>query len=92
MVTYGVLALACSTGDESRDLLKTMKSTGQPINKYIVDSLLCAAFIRRDFGFILELMERALYQRVRLEESTYEKLDKFQKSMTELVKRKVTIF
>lgn len=89
VVTYGVLALTCSTANESRDLLKALKATNQPLNKYIADALLNSAFLRRDFSFILELMERMLFQQVRLDEDTYEKLDKFQQNMSELIKRKV---
>lgn len=91
IVTFGVLALICTTGNESRELLQALKATNLPLNKYIADSLLSNAFFKRDFGFILELMERMLFQRVRLDEESYEKLDKFKKDMSDLVKRKVHI-
>ncbi|OXU22803.1 hypothetical protein TSAR_004607 [Trichomalopsis sarcophagae] len=85
IVTYGVLALSCSTSKESRDLLSTMKSTGHTINKYVADALLNNAFYKLDFGFILELMEHMRWERVRLDEETFEKLDQFQKKMSELI-------
>lgn len=88
-MTYGVLALSCISSKESRDLLSSMKSTGHTINKYVADSLLQTAFGKLDFEFILELMEHMRWEKVRLDEETFEKLDEFQKKMSELVKTKV---
>ena len=90
-MTYGVLALACRTSIESRELIKAMKTTNHTINKYVADTLLTIAFGHRDFVFILELMEHIKYERVRLDEQTFEKFDEFQQKMKHLVKTKVNI-
>ncbi|XP_058792603.1 pentatricopeptide repeat-containing protein 1, mitochondrial [Phymastichus coffea] len=88
IVTYGVLALSCSTSNESRNLINAMKATGHTMNKYIADSLLTSAFDKRDFPFILELMEKMKYERIRLDEQTFEKMITFQQNMSALVKTK----
>jgi len=88
IVTYGVLALSCSTPFESRDIMQTMKMTGHTVNKFVLDAMLNNAFLKKDFRFVLELMEIVIKERVRLDNSTFEKLDQFQQKMTEIVKRK----
>ncbi|XP_014206763.1 pentatricopeptide repeat-containing protein 1, mitochondrial [Copidosoma floridanum] len=88
IVTYGVMALACNSTSQSKDLLAAMKATGHTINKYVADTLFQSAFYQRDFSFTLQLMEIVRRERVRLEETTYEKLDTFQQKMSGLLKMK----
>ena len=90
-MTFGVLALACTTTFECRELLKTMKVTGKIINKYVADAMLNTAMPKCDFAFVLELMEYMSKEKVRLDESTFEKLDDFQQKMTQLLKSKVKV-
>ncbi|KAL7291152.1 hypothetical protein TKK_0015069 [Trichogramma kaykai] len=88
IVTFGVLAISCQTAFECRELLKTMKSMGRPINKYIATTMISNAMDRRDFGFILEMMDYMHKKKIHVEEFTFEKMDEFQQKMTQLVKEK----
>ncbi|KAJ8687748.1 hypothetical protein QAD02_023542 [Eretmocerus hayati] len=86
IMTYGVMAMACATTKESRDLLKAMDTTGHPLNKYVANALLNSAISRIDFIFIMEILQRIYKEGVRIDDDTYEKLDDFQHKMTQLVK------
>uniref|UniRef100_A0A1A9X0I1 PPR_long domain-containing protein n=1 Tax=Glossina brevipalpis TaxID=37001 RepID=A0A1A9X0I1_9MUSC len=65
IVTYGVLALGCTTVDSSRELLQEMKNNGIRMNIEILGAMLRQGCAHKSFPYICEIIQISLDEHVK---------------------------
>lgn len=88
IVTYGVLALGCTTQEEARSLQEEMHEKGIKMNIPILGAMMRQACVRRNFGYVLEVLELIKYLKLKPSEKLLDNLDAFHKSCVKLIQKK----
>jgi len=98
VVTYGVLALGCSTKEQALELVNEMKSSSYRLNAPILGAMLRQACYHETYDYIFEIMELCLKEQVLVSKRFLEHLDFFKKKMKQkqeekkLTKKQVVLF
>ncbi|XP_035908296.1 pentatricopeptide repeat-containing protein 1, mitochondrial-like [Anopheles stephensi] len=79
IVTYGVLALGCTTQDEARALLRTMEQAGVRMNIQILGAMLRQGCAKHNFRYVTEVLSIAKRERLKPNEPFLRHLDEFGK-------------
>ncbi|XP_034940243.1 pentatricopeptide repeat-containing protein 1, mitochondrial [Chelonus insularis] len=89
IMTWGVLALTCSTLEDARALIQNMRTTGHLVNSVIIGALIGNASCTNDFDYIHEMMDKIVRYKIRPSKELYEILDKFQHKITDIVTERI---
>uniref|UniRef100_A0A182SG24 PROP1-like PPR domain-containing protein n=1 Tax=Anopheles maculatus TaxID=74869 RepID=A0A182SG24_9DIPT len=79
IVTYGVLALGCTTQEEARSLLKMMEQAGVRMNIQILGAMLRQGCAKHNFRYITEVLNIVKRERLKPNEPFLRHLDEFGK-------------
>lgn len=65
IVTYGVLSLCCKTPEEADELMQEMLLRGVRMNIQILGAMLRQGCARRNFAYVLKIMQIVLVERIK---------------------------
>ncbi|XP_061401641.1 pentatricopeptide repeat-containing protein 1, mitochondrial [Musca vetustissima] len=77
IVTYGVLALGCTTVESSRELLQKMQQNNIRMNMQILGAMLRQGCAKKDFSYICEIIQISLDENIKPNDIFLRHLHKF---------------
>uniref|UniRef100_A0A1I8MYB1 PROP1-like PPR domain-containing protein n=1 Tax=Musca domestica TaxID=7370 RepID=A0A1I8MYB1_MUSDO len=77
IVTYGVLALGCTTVESSRELLQKMQQNNIRMNMHILGAMLRQGCAKKDFSYVCDIMQISLDENIKPNEIFLRHLHKF---------------
>lgn len=87
IVSYGVLALGCQSQEEARVLIQEMDSKGIKMNMHILGAMLKSGCVKKNFDYVMEILEIIREMKLKPSEKMLEVLDIFIKSCNKYKKR-----
>ena len=80
LITYGVLAIACTTREEAEHQICLMVERGYRLNTEILGAMLRQACHHYDFGYIYLIFETVITENIRVSQRFLDILSEFQKN------------
>lgn len=81
IITWGVLAHACSGTDHCYEIIQGMKISGHVMNSIIAAALFKKGIEFKNFKFIYQLMSYMKKRRIKPDDRIFKMLDDFKKDM-----------
>ncbi|XP_046630218.1 pentatricopeptide repeat-containing protein 1, mitochondrial [Neodiprion virginianus] len=88
IMTWGVLALTCTTPSQARELFEGMELSGHRLNAQIIGAILRQAAQRLQFSLIIELMQKMQSEKIIPSPKIYEILDLLNKKAAKMFRAK----
>ncbi|XP_046753547.1 pentatricopeptide repeat-containing protein 1, mitochondrial [Diprion similis] len=88
IMTWGVLALTCTTPAQVRELFEGMELSGHRLNVQIMGAILRQAAQRLQFSLIIELMQKMQSEKITPSPEIYKTLDLLNKKAAEIIRTK----
>ncbi|XP_012536909.1 pentatricopeptide repeat-containing protein 1, mitochondrial [Monomorium pharaonis] len=86
VITFGVLALGCQDRSQAREFLEGIEAFGYKPNSIIVGTLIDAACYKRDFQYLLFVMNYMVENKISPTEKTVETLKEFSEGLSKIEK------
>lgn len=85
-MTFGVLALGCQNCAEAAEFLEGIEAFGYKPNSIIIGTLIDAAIYRKDFEYLLFVMNYMMENKMKPSEQTVKCLGIFSKGLSKIEK------
>lgn len=86
IVTYGVLALGCTSEAEARDLIEEMEKAGVRMNMPILGAMVKQGCLQWNFQYVISIMDLVMREEIKPNAAFLTHLHKFYKKTTGMVR------